>query len=604
MPGSTVFRFRIWCLLALVATGSGTFCQAQNDDGPPPLSGEPVNIVGSTTNLEIPERFAKVVAFAKRVVRVDGFDPGVVSVTALTPQQIRIQAMAQGVTTVVVTDEDANVFTLEIFVTGDARLLQAVLDRTYPNTAVHAMDVKGSVLLRGWVSEPTQINEIVALAQLYYPQVLNQMRVAGAQEVQLHVKVMEVQRSLTRRMGLNWTYFNDNAAIISVPGPIAGLSALAVPLGGPPAGTLAATGLQNASMAFGYADSSNAFTALLDALKQEGLLKLHAETTLVTRSGEAARLSNGGQFPIPVPQSLGTVTIQWKEFGVILESLPLIISPTRLKQAVTVEVSERDLTSAVTLNGTTVPGLNQRKVETQVEMNFGETLVIGGLIFTRYTSATNKIPFLGELPGIGAAFRRLNYTEAETELIVLITPEFVSAMAPEQVPPGGPGLQTDIPTDRELYLQGVPEVPLYGPRCSPGNCPPGFDGSSGFCPPGTAPNGMMPEVAPGPGTAPLSDPGMPQAPAVPSAGPTLIGPPGTAPGIPASEPLTSRQGSNRTTWPSTSSASQLSQSKKVTTSANRVQAAGYQSEAETGSRKNTGVSQAGGNRPWSPPSTR
>ena len=256
------------------------------------------------------------------------------------------------------------------------------------------------------------------------------------------------------------------------------------------------------------------------------------------------------------------------------------------------------LANAVTLNGTTVPGLNQRKVETQVEMNFGETLVIGGLIFTRYTSATNKIPFLGELPGIGAAFRRLNYTEAETELIVLITPEFVSPMAPEQVPPGGPGLQTDIPTDRELYLQGVPEVPLYGPR------------GGGFCPPGGEPmgmpGGMMPEVAPAPGAAPLLDPGIPQAPAVPSAGPTLIGPPGSTP-TPASEPFTSRQGSTRTSWPSTSSSSQMAQSKK--SASNRVQAAGYQAESDPASRKNGGVTQAAGqsigNRAsWSSPPNR
>ena len=151
-------------------------------------------------------------------------------------------------------------------------------------------------------------------------------------------------------------------------------------------------------------DGTSAFFGLIDALKQEGLLKLHAETTLTTRNGEAAKLENGGEFPIPVPQSLGTVTIQWREFGVILTSLPIVISPTRLKQQVTIEVSERDTTTAVTLNGTTVPGLNKRKVQTQTEMNFGDTMVIGGLIFTRYTADTNKIPFLGELPLVGAEF--------------------------------------------------------------------------------------------------------------------------------------------------------------------------------------------------------
>lgn len=554
------------------------------------MSGDVISILSSKTNLEIPERFAKVISFPKKILRVDGFDPAIVSVTALTPQQLRISALAQGVTTVVITDEDGASFTADVFVTGDARLFQAILNRTYPNTSVSVMKVRDSVLLRGWVTEPQDISNIVALAELYYPTVLNQMRVAGPQEVQLRVKVMEVQRSLTRKMGINFTYFNKNAAIISTPGPIAALSALANPIGGPPTGSLGASGLQNASMAVGFADANNTFLGLIDALKQEGLLKLHAETTLTTRNGEAAKLENGGEFPIPVPQSLGTVTIQWREFGVILTSLPIITSPTRLKQQVTIEVSERDTTTAVTLNGTTVPGLNKRKIQTQAEMNFGDTMVIGGLIFTRYTAATNKIPFLGEIPGpIGTVFRRDNYTEAETELVVMITPEIGSALAPDQVPQGGPGLFTDIPTDRELYHQGVIEVPNYGGnRCPNGDCSPG----------------AMP-----PGGAPMADPTMPMPPAgydpnfvpgsvppgpAPASEPSLIAPPGVQPppAPPAADPSVSRRGASRTAWPSTSSSEQINQARKTKTGASDsgVKQVGYQTGSTT--RKKT-VDQAG-----------
>ena len=97
--------------------------------------------------------------------------------------------------------------------------------------------------------------------------------------------------------------------------------------------------------------------------KTEGLLKIAAEPVLVTRSGEAAQLDNGGEFPIPVPQSLGTVTIEWKEFGVILQALPIVISPTRLRQQVYAEVSEKDVANQITLNGTTVPGITRRRVQ-------------------------------------------------------------------------------------------------------------------------------------------------------------------------------------------------------------------------------------------------
>jgi pilus assembly protein CpaC len=588
MPRFTAVRRGALVCAALCGLCWAPVCRAQSDDPSPPLSGDVVSILSPRTDLEIPERFAKVISFSKRIVRVDGFDPAVVAVTALTPQQLRIAALSQGMTNVLIYDEDGATFMVEVLVTGDARLLQAILSRTFPKTNVSAMKVRDSVLLRGWVTEPQDINNIVALAELYFPTVLNQMRVAGPQEVQLRVKVMEVQRSLIRKMGVNFAYFNENAAIISSPGPIAALTALTAPIGGTPSASFGSSGLQNSSLAVGFADANNAFIGLIEALKQEGLLKLHAETTLTTRNGEAARLENGGEFPIPVPQSLGTVTIQWREFGVILESLPIIISPTRLKQQVSVEVSERDSTTAVTLNGTTVPGLNKRKVRTQAEMNFGDTMVIGGLIFTRYTAATNKIPFLGELPGIGAAFRRNNFTEAETELLVMITPEFVSPLPCDQVPPGGPGLSTEIPTDRELYFQGAIEVPAYGGgRCAGGNCDPGLAPNTGYSP------DMSIEVVPSPtDSVPSNSPN-----ATPQQ-PTLISPPGVqappppAPG--AADPGMTRRAGSRTAWPSTSSPQQLSSRKPSSNNAasSGIRQAGYQNKVDrttrrTGSVKNS-----------------
>ena len=466
---------------------------------PSELSGEVVPIVSSRTPLEVAERFSKVVKFDRKVLRVDGFDPAVLGVTALSPNLLRIQAADQGVTTIVVTDEDNKVYTLEVFVTGDARLLQSVLRRAFPDTAVTATKVRDSVMLRGWATEPQQISQIVELAELYFPRVLNQMKLGGPQEVQLRVKIMEVQRSKIRRLGVNFAIMGRNAGFVSQPGNIGTLTSFNIPGGGGPGQSFNQLGLANPSMLLGVATDDIVFEGLLQALKEEGLLKIQAEPVLVTRSGEPARLINGGEFPIPVPQSLGTVTIEWREFGVVLESLPVVISPTRLKQTITAEVSERDFTTAVTLNGTTVPGLTKRKVETQTEMNFGETLVIGGLVTTRRTSETDKIPFLGELPVIGAAFRNVNYNETETELLVMITPEYVQAMPSDQMPPGGPGAFTDTPTDRELYWQGIMEVPNYGDRCE--GC--ASNGTTGYPGAGMAPQGTM--IQPGPAGSPYTN---------------------------------------------------------------------------------------------------
>ncbi|MBI1345131.1 hypothetical protein GC163_02465 [bacterium] len=521
-PWTLMLSFGLCCL-------SGRVDAQQPEQAAKSLhNAETLSIVGNRTNIEIPERFSKILRFPAAIKRIDGFDQTVVSVTPLSPEEIRVQAVEQGVTTVVFTDANGQTYQVEVFVTGDARLLQAILSRTYPNTAVHAIKVRDSVILRGWVSEPQQISEIIALAEVYFPRVLNQLKVGGPQEVQLRVKVMEVQRSQIRRFGINFAAIGRNAALISTPGPITGIESFTVPFGGPPAASLAASQLSNASLALGIATDDFVFQGLIQALKEEGLLKIQAEPVLVTRSGEAARLVNGGEFPIPVPQSLGTVTIEWREFGVVLESLPIVLGPTTLKQTIVAEVSERDFSTAVTLNGTTVPGLTKRTVQTQAVMEFGQTLVIGGLISTRYTAETDKIPFFGELPGVGAAFRRTRYDTSETELLVMITPEYVSALAPDQVPPGGPGKSSAIPTDRELYWDGVIEVPNYGDPCEGPNCPPvgGWMGAPAGMPgysTGTMPVGSPTPI---PGTLPNDDPGL------------LL--PGTLPPAPDLPPATSQ----------------------------------------------------------------
>src|SRR5262249_22977120 len=152
--------------------------------------------------------------------------------------------------------------------------------------------------------------------------------------------------------------------------------------------------------------------------------------------------------------------------GVQLEFVPTILSGGRLRMQVCPEVSSKDLSNTVVVQGITVPSLITRRVITEVEMNFGETRVIAGLISNKVTARASKIPFLGELPFVGAAFRRVNHNEAETELIVMVTPELVSPVDESQLP-DGPGRSTTSPTDRELFFNGYLETPRYAPTPEP-----------------------------------------------------------------------------------------------------------------------------------------
>jgi pilus assembly protein CpaC len=158
-----------------------------------------------------------------------------------------------------------------------------------------------------------------------------------------------------------------------------------------------------------------------------------------------------------------------------MEAIPTVLGNGRLRLDIAPEVSQRDFSSAVSVGGFVVPGINTRRVNTQVEMNFGETVMIGGLISRRRTVTSSKIPIIGELPVIGAAFSRKSNEVSETELLIMVTPEFSGALRPEQVPHNAPGWNQDDPTSKELFLDGMLEVPSYGEACE-------TNGSTGYCP--------------------------------------------------------------------------------------------------------------------------
>jgi pilus assembly protein CpaC len=419
-------------------------------------------ILAPTSTLSLIETQTRVVELQTRIKVVDGFDQTIVNVTALDPKRLRLRALKPGVTSLTLTDEYGDAYTVELFVEGDIRELQANLRRLFPGSSVEAIKLRDSIVLRGWVTEPDQIPQVVAIAEQFAPKVHNQMAVAGENLVQLNVKVMEVQRSKLQELGFNFLAVGQNYYVHSAPGSLVPLQSVTLPFGGPPNVVAQAAALANPTMQFAILGSDNIFQGFVEALQSKSLLKILAEPKLVTTSGRPASLLSGGEFPILVPQGLGTATIEWREFGVRMEAVPVVLGNGRLRLDISPEVSDRDFSNAVNLNGTIVPGLTTRRVNTQVEMRFGDTLMIGGLISSRKNASKQEIPILGEIPLVGAAFRRVSHEHAETELLVLVTPYLVSPMDPSQVPAGGPGLNSSPPTARELYIDGHLEVDNFG----------------------------------------------------------------------------------------------------------------------------------------------
>ena len=196
--------------------------------------------------------------------------------------------------------------------------------------------------------------------------------------------------------------------------------------------------IQNAFNLF-LAAPNRGISAVLSALSSNGLSQLLAQPTLMVRSGERATFLAGGEIPIPVPQNSSgnsnTISIEYKEFGVRLTVTPYVLSRDNIVLKVAPEVSELDYSNGVQLQGYTVPGLRRRSAETTVELGSGQSFVIAGLNYTNSAVTRAKVPFLGDIPVLGAFFKRQENQKERQELIIVATPRLVDPLRPDQVPP-------------------------------------------------------------------------------------------------------------------------------------------------------------------------
>jgi pilus assembly protein CpaC len=344
----------------------------------------------------------------------------IVRAKPISTNQIQLSAIKPGFTTLTLFDERNQEHAIDVLVYGDARELENLLMTEFPEASLRVRPLATSVVITGYVPRADLVSKIIRMSEDYYPNVINNITVGGVQTILLHVKLMEVSRTKLRRLGFDWANFNS-------------------------------------------------FFGFVDALKQNNLVKVLAEPTLVAVNGRPASFSSGGEFPILVPQSLGTISIQYRQFGTRVDFVPIALGNGRVRLEVRPQVSEIDPSRSVVINNTTVPGLRSRWVDTAVEMNAGQTLALAGLIQTQIEAETRGLPVLGDMPWVGPAFRRVREQANEIELLVLVTPEFVDALDPQDVPPCGPGEMTTSPTDGELYIRGYIEVPNEcGENCRTG----------------------------------------------------------------------------------------------------------------------------------------
>ncbi|WP_027017262.1 type II and III secretion system protein family protein [Comamonas composti] len=261
--------------------------------------------------------------------------------------------------------------------------------------------------------------------------------------VQVEVQVVEFKKSALKRAGINLLSNGANSHGFSFGMYTPGSGGSGGSSGGSgDGGGSAISSAMNLVMGFGKAFGGSGLSAQLNLMEGNGLARVLAKPTLVAHTGQNASFLAGGEIPIPVPSRDGNVAIRYKEFGVKLQLTPTILSNERIALKVAPEASDLDFTGGVTISGVSVPAVRMRRADTMVELADGESFVIGGLVSRNTTSSVNKVPLLGDLPVLGSFFKNLNYSQEDSELVIIVTPHLVKPLPPHS------DLQALLPGER------------------------------------------------------------------------------------------------------------------------------------------------------------
>ncbi len=467
---------------------------------PAPLVGS-----GATVDLSVPLFKSRVVTVAGPASRISVASPDIADIVVISPSQLYVLGKDIGTTNVLLWDAGNHLIgTISVNVQHDLEDLKRKYAEIMPGEAIEVRSSQRSIVLSGRVSDTEKLAAAVRIAETYMQQiqtavaaeqfkqqnnsrrddktvgeVINLLQVGGVQQVMLEVKVAEMQRSEVRSLDaqfnsfrnggrLNWGGVNGGATFP----PFVDQNGLQHPVfdsfnsngmltrwGPPIAQFLPNTpSIADQGLFASFLDKNFLFNLALDAAKNQGLAKILAEPNLTTLTGQEAKFLSGGQFPIPVAAGLGQVGIEYKDFGVGLDFIPVVLSNGHINLKLNISVSELvDTTSlgvSVANTNTTfvVPSLTVRSASGTVELGDGQTIGLAGLLNDSLTQSINKFPGLGELPILGALFRSQSYMKGDTELVILVTPHLAKPVAKSQI-----RLPTDSliePSDADFYLWG------------------------------------------------------------------------------------------------------------------------------------------------------
>ncbi|WP_420140308.1 type II and III secretion system protein family protein [Sphingomonas sp.] len=459
-PTRTLLRAGMPIFIAAMATSTLIAPDPVRAQAAEPATGNRAEIPTRVITLSVGQ--GQLVRLARPMTEMFVADDRIADVQVKGTSALYLFAKTPGETTVYATDRSgAVVWSSNVRVGNNIAGVGAMLKAVMPESDIVATPVSGMVLLTGTVANPKDVEEAQRLTEAFAAgaQVVNRLRTPTPLQVNLQVRVAEVNRDLVKSIGVNLLSRDTSGGFLfgigqGSPGTITTVDGATRYAFNNKAG---ATTLGLAGHLLGMD-----LMGTLDLAERDGLVTTLAEPNLTALSGETASFLAGGEIPVPISQGFGAVSVEYKQYGVSLAFTPTVMSGGRIALKVRPEVSQLDAANGVRLNEFTVPAVTTRRAETTIELGSGQSFMIGGLLNNNTENATDRAPGLGNLPIIGALFRSNSFRRRQTELVIIVTPYLVRPATASALALPTDGYRAPSDADRVLNgttYRGEPAVP-------------------------------------------------------------------------------------------------------------------------------------------------
>jgi pilus assembly protein CpaC len=431
--------------------GAGMLGMALTSTALTPVAAQNLTVMKGSVNepLNVPMNRAVVVESDTAFSELSIANPGIADISTLSDKTIYVLGKAPGRTTMTLLSPDGKLISnVEVHVTPDIEEFKERLQQILPGEKIEVRTANDGIVLSGTVSSIVKLDRALDLAKRYAPDhVSNLMSVGGTQQVMLKVRFAEMQRSVEKSLSSSLaTAGGTSVGVNGATGSwLNGTNSLSNP-------TITAKDGSQGALALGFTAGSLQFGVLLEALESKGVVRTLAEPNLTALSGQEAKFLAGGEYPIPVSQGNGAVSIEYKPFGVELNFTPTVLDGNLINLQISAAVSSIDTTTSLTSGGVTVSAFKKRETSTTVEMRDGESFAIAGLLQDDFKDLNGQVPWLGDIPILGALFRSTDYQRNQSELVIIVTPHLVTPVRGDSL-----ALPTDrvrLPSEKDLFLFG------------------------------------------------------------------------------------------------------------------------------------------------------